>query len=64
MLLNINITIDREYITVANNIQPANDIEKGGIGLKYLTEQYKLYNKDVTIEQTKQMFIVKIPYIK
>lgn len=64
MLLNINITVDREYFTVANNIQPANDIEKGGIGLKYLTEQYKLYNKDVIVEHTKQMFIVKIPYIK
>lgn len=64
MLLHINITIDREYIIVANNIQPANDIEKGGIGLKYLTEQYKLYSKDVVAEQIKQMFIVKIPYIK
>lgn len=64
MLLNINITIAKEYITVANNIQPANDIEKGGIGLKYLTEQYKLYNKDVIVEHTNQMFIVKIPYIK
>lgn len=64
MLLNINITIDREYITVVNNIQPANDIEKGGIGLKYLTEQYKLYRKDVVIEYTGEMFIVKIPYIK
>lgn len=64
MLLNINITIDREYITVTNNIQPANDIEKGGIGLKYLTEQYKLYSKDVIVEHIKQMFIVKIPYIK
>lgn len=64
MLLHINITINREYIIVANNIQPANDIEKGGIGLKYLTEQYKLYSKEVVVEQTKQIFIVKIPYIK
>ncbi|WP_411246636.1 sensor histidine kinase [Chryseobacterium proteolyticum] len=64
MLLHINITINRKCIIVANNIQPANDIEKGGIGLKYLTEQYKLYSKEVVVEQTKQIFIVKIPYVK
>lgn len=63
-LLNINITIDREYITVTNNIQPANDIEKGGIGLKYLTDQYEPYAAAIVIEHTHKMFIVKIPYIK
>ncbi|WP_256013003.1 sensor histidine kinase [Desertivirga xinjiangensis] len=63
-LLNIKITIDSDYITVENNIQPSNDVDKSGIGLKYITKQYKLYGKDVIIEHTDQMFIVKIPYIK
>lgn len=64
MPLDIKIMINSEYITVENSIQPANDIEKGGIGLKYLAEQYKLYNKEIIVEYTSQMFIVKIPYIQ
>lgn len=63
-LLNIKITIDSDYITVENNIQPSMDVDKGGIGLKYIIKQYKLYSKDVTVEHTQQLFIVKIPYIQ
>ena len=63
-LLNIKINVDSEYITVENNIQPSNDVEKGGIGLKYITQQYKLYGKDVVVDHTTQFFMVKIPYIK
>ncbi|MBT2623489.1 histidine kinase [Chryseobacterium sp. ISL-6] len=64
MPLNIKITMNTDYIIVANNIQPSTDIEKGGIGLKYLTKQYLLYEKEVIVEHTKQTFIVKIPYIQ
>ncbi len=63
-LLNIKISVDSNYITVENNIQPSNDVEKGGIGLKYITQQYKLYGKDVIVEHAPQVFTVKIPYIK
>ncbi|MBT1711840.1 histidine kinase [Fulvivirgaceae bacterium PWU5] len=63
-LLNIEITIDNNYITVKNNIQPSTDSDKRGIGLKYITKQYKLYAKDVIIERAAHMFIVKIPYIQ
>src|SRR5690606_23894800 len=61
-LLNIKINVDSDYITVENNIQPSNAVEKGGIGLKYITQQYKLYGKDVVVEHTTQLFMVKIPY--
>jgi sensor histidine kinase YesM len=64
MPLDIKITIGNEYITVGNNIQPSNDTDKGGIGLKYLMKQYKLYAKDVVVDHTSQLFIVKIPYIQ
>ncbi|MCF0051679.1 sensor histidine kinase [Dyadobacter sp. LJ53] len=62
--LNIKLTIGSEYITVENNIQPANDTEKGGIGLKYLTKQYNLYTKEVIVMHTSNQFIVKVPYIQ
>ncbi|MDR1202399.1 MAG: histidine kinase [Tannerellaceae bacterium] len=64
MPLDIKITISNEYITVENDIQPSNDVDKGGIGLRYLTKQYTLYGKDVIVEHTKEQFIVKIPYIQ
>ena len=63
-VLNIKINVDSDYITVQNNIQPANDVEKGGIGLKYIIQQYNLYDIDVVVEHTPQLFMVKIPYIK
>lgn len=62
--LNITINIDYEHITVENNIQPSSSADKGGIGLKYITKQYKIYAKEVTVEHTEEMFIVKIPYIQ
>jgi Putative regulator of cell autolysis len=64
MPLDIKITIGDEYITVENNIQPSNDTDKGGIGLKYLTKQYKLYDREIAVERTNSLFIVKIPYIQ
>ncbi len=63
-LLNIKITIDSHHISVENNIQPSTVADKGGIGLKYITRQYKLYAKDVIVEHTGHMFNVKIPYIQ
>jgi len=62
--LNIIINIDNDYITVENNIQLSGSADRGGIGLRYITEQYKIHNKEVKVEHTKQMFIVKIPYIQ
>lgn len=62
-LLNIKITIDSDYIIVENNIQPSSSADKGGIGLKYITKQYRIYAKEVTVKQTEGLFIVKIPYI-
>ncbi len=62
--LDIEINISDENITVSNNIQPFSTKGKGGIGIKYLTEQYRLYNKEIIVERTRNLFIVKIPYIQ
>lgn len=61
--LNIKITIDNDHIMVVNNVQPSNHVNKGGIGLKYIAQQYQAYGKEVIVEHTEQRFIVKIPYI-
>ena len=62
--LEISITMDSGYIQVENNLQPSSDVEKGGVGLKYLTQQYKQYGKEVIIDHAAHRFIVKIPYIQ
>src|SRR5690606_20242493 len=62
--LHIKITIDIDYITVENNIQPSTSSDKGGVGLKYLAKQYKMYGKEVTVVHTEHVFMVKIPYIQ
>lgn len=62
--LDIKIAVGNDYITVENNIQPSSGADKGGIGLKYIARQYKLYEKFVLIEPTEHLFRVKIPYIE
>jgi len=63
--LEIEITIGNKYIIVSNNIQITNnEVDKGGIGLKYLQEQYKSYRKEVIVAHSNEKFTVKIPYIE
>lgn len=64
MPLNITIAIGTGYIEIGNNIQLANDTDRRGIGLDYLTKQYKLYGKEIAVKQDNGLFIVKIPYIQ
>ena len=53
-------------ITVSNPIQPKKDPESGeSIGLSNLTERYRLlWNKEISIRNTKGMFAVEIPLVK
>lgn len=60
----IDIHIEAEYFTVSNNIYLKSNVDKGGMGLKYLFEQYNLYGKGIEINNDGHVFVVKIPYIK
>lgn len=62
--LDIQIIVDNDYIIVKNNLQPSNNVDNNGIGLKYLTEQYQLYSKAVVVEFGSHTFVVKVPYIE
>jgi len=64
MPLEIKMTIGKECIEVTNNIRLASDSDSSGIGLKYLTHQYKLYGEEITVKQDDGLFTVKIPYIQ
>lgn len=62
--LEIKMDIGIDYIEITNNIRLASESDSSGIGLKYLTHQYKLYGKEITVMQNDGLFTVKIPYIR
>jgi len=62
----IEVFIKGDYVIVKNNVlnYPEN-VYSSGIGLSNIIKRYKLLtNKDVIIEESEQLFIVKIPNIK
>ncbi len=64
--LNIHVHVENECLVVENNINPKefND-ESLGMGLKNIAERYRLLsNTNPVIEQTSNIFRVKIPLLK
>jgi len=61
--LNVSIHITDESITVSNNLQLRNSVDKGGVGLINLQKQYALYQKSIDINRTETEFIVRIPLL-
>lgn len=60
----IQINFDKEFIIVTNNIQLRNSVQKSGLGLKNLSDQYAIFGKSIQIRQTKFEFEVTLPYIE
>ncbi|HTD93186.1 MAG TPA: histidine kinase [Chitinophagaceae bacterium] len=63
--LHIKVTANDHYLRVSNNIKPKQyAVNSTGIGLKNLRSRYKiLFRKDISIETTREDFIVKLPLI-
>lgn len=63
--LHVHILTDGEYLTVVNNISLRSRVEKStGIGLKNLSEKYKIIMKeDIIVENNHLQFTVKIPLL-
>lgn len=61
--LTVRITISDEWITVSNNLQLRSTVDKGGVGLKNLRDQYTMHNKTIEISNTGTEFVVKIPFL-
>ncbi len=59
----IDIAIKDDYFTVSNNINLKNHVDNGGMGLKYLSEQYNMHGKLIEIDNDNHIFTVKVPYI-
>lgn len=64
LTIKVDVT-EEEIIRVENNVQPKHDSESGGLGLVNLNERYQLmFNKEIKILQTEDVFVVEIPLIK
>ncbi|MFL5808822.1 MAG: sensor histidine kinase [Flavisolibacter sp.] len=62
--LQIRIQLNGTYIKVMNNVNPKLNANSTKVGLRNLSNRYKLIcNKDIIIETHKNYFIVKLPLI-
>lgn len=62
--LQIRIQLNGNYIKVMNNVSPKLHAASTKVGLRNLSDRYKLIcNKDIIVEQHKHFFIVKLPLI-
>ncbi len=59
----ISISVEKEFVSVSNPIHKKESESSSGIGLHYISEQYKIYGADFLIEDNGSVFIAKIPYI-
>ena len=64
--LNIEMRVEGDSVVVSNNLQrKATQLKSTRIGLKNLSERVKLLcGRELTVEETKDQFIVKLPLLK
>lgn len=65
--MSVTIDMSSEFISVSNPVRPRNVSSEGkgstGVGLKYISEQYRINGKEVVIESGNGKFTVRIPYL-
>lgn len=60
----IRIDVADDGITVSNNLQLRSSVEKGGVGLRNLQNQYALNDKEINIVEDGTKFTVELPFIE
>lgn len=61
--LRIVIDLGKDGVTVTNNIQPRLQVRGNGVGLSNLQKQYKLFERDMRINNDGKLFSVFLPFI-
>lgn len=61
--LTIHIEVAANGVTVSNNIQRRNNVNKTGVGLKNLKKQYELYHQQIIISENNNRFTVFLPFV-
>ena len=58
------IRIMSDSIEIVNPVRKRDRSSGNGIGLRLVSEQYRMYGKKVTINDTGDSFSVRIPYLQ
>ena len=58
------IRIMSDSIEIVNPLRKRDRSSGNGIGLRLVSEQYRMYGKNVTINETGESFSVRIPYLQ
>lgn len=61
--LNISIVIDKDYVTVTNNLQTRGSTTKSRIGLSNLKKQYGMQGLQIEIIHNERYFTVRLPLL-
>lgn len=61
--LKIKICIDKERVTVTNNLQLRAVVSRNRIGLDNLEKQYGIYGKHIKVENSDGVFAVTLPLL-
>lgn len=63
--LKIKVVVNEHYLKVTNNVKPKPyAVHSTGIGLRNLSSRYRiLFQRDIQIETTRDLFTVKLPFI-
>ncbi len=61
--MTVSITISDNHVTVSNPIKAKDSETPSGIGLNYIMEQYKLYDKAFEVKNDGETFVAKVPYL-
>jgi len=63
--LGIRLKIDGQFVQVSNNLQPKQVRNSSKVGLRNLQERYRLVvGKEVIVEQSKEEFVVRLPFLE
>ena len=63
--LHIKVYAEKQFLSVENNLQPKNEVESTGQGLRNISERYRFFTTEqVKINQTNGTFRVTIPLLQ
>ena len=61
--LKIDIHIDKECVTVTNNLQLRTSVSRNRMGLDNLRKQYRIHNRHIQVEKSDSKFTVILPLL-
>ena len=62
--MTVRVSIGADAVEVINPVRPRRTLSSGsGVGLSYISEQYRLGGKEVLVTNENGIFSVRVPYL-